>query len=95
MWPELLCSFVFLLKNEGKNEPTTNPHHSPFECLRCARIESTSQLIASSVAPLGNPAAYAPGGNATAINRDLSALSHDLARLMAEWETVTTTVNVL
>jgi len=49
--------------------------------------------MASSVAPLGNPAAYAPGGNATAINRDLSALSHDLARLIAEWESVTAAVS--
>jgi hypothetical protein len=45
--------------------------------------------MASRVAPLENPAAYTPGGNATAINRDLSALSHDLARLTAEWESLT------
>jgi hypothetical protein len=44
-------------------------------------------------AALEDPAAYAPGGHATAINRDLSAVSHDLARLTAEWESVTATVN--
>src|SRR5207253_7790445 len=44
-------------------------------------------------AALEDPAAYTPGGHAIAINRDLSALSHDLARLTAEWETVTATVS--
>jgi ABC transporter C-terminal domain len=44
-------------------------------------------------AALEDPAAYTPGGRATTINRDLSALSHDLARLTAEWESVTATVN--
>ncbi|HSS18084.1 MAG TPA: hypothetical protein VLQ29_14085 [Candidatus Dormibacteraeota bacterium] len=44
-------------------------------------------------AALEDPAAYTPGGHATAINRDLSAVSHDLARLTAEWESVTATVN--
>ena len=44
-------------------------------------------------AALEDPATYAPGGRAIAINRDLSALSHDLARLTAEWESVTDTVN--
>src|SRR5204863_5531584 len=45
------------------------------------------------VAALEDPAAYTRGGHATAINRDLSALSHDLARLTAEWESVTATVS--
>ena len=40
-------------------------------------------------AALQDPAVYTPGGRAIAINRDLSALSHDLARLTAEWESVT------
>ncbi len=44
-------------------------------------------------AALEDPAVYAPGGRAIAINRDLSALSHDLARVTAEWESVTTGVN--
>jgi hypothetical protein len=44
-------------------------------------------------AALEHPATYTPGGHATAINRDLSALSHDLARLTAEWESVTATVS--
>jgi ATP-binding cassette, subfamily F, member 3 len=46
------------------------------------------------VAALEDPAAYTPGGRAIAINRDLSALSHELARLTAEWESVTATVSV-
>jgi ATP-binding cassette, subfamily F, member 3 len=45
------------------------------------------------VAALEGPAAYQPGGRAIAINRDLSALSLDLARLTAEWESVTATVS--
>src|SRR5207237_4624642 len=44
-------------------------------------------------AALEDPAAYTPGGHAIAINSDLSALSHDLARLTAEWESVTATVS--
>jgi ATP-binding cassette, subfamily F, member 3 len=44
-------------------------------------------------AALEDPAAYAAGGHAISINRDLSAVSHDLARLTAEWESVTATVN--
>jgi len=44
-------------------------------------------------AALEDPAAYTPGGRATAINRDLSALSHDLARLTSEWESVTAMVS--
>ena len=44
-------------------------------------------------AALEDPATYQSGGSATTINRDLSALSHDLARLTAEWESVTATVN--
>jgi ATP-binding cassette subfamily F protein 3 len=44
-------------------------------------------------AALEDPATYQPGGSAIAINRDLSALSHDLARLTAEWESATATVS--
>ena len=44
-------------------------------------------------AALEDPAAYTPGGHAIAINRDLSALFHDPARLTAEWESVTATVS--
>ena len=45
-------------------------------------------------AALEDPATYQPGGSAIAINRDLSAVSHDLARLTAEWESVTAAVSV-
>jgi ATP-binding cassette subfamily F protein 3 len=44
------------------------------------------------VAALEDPAAYEPGGNAVSINRELSALSADLARLTNEWETATAPV---
>jgi len=59
---------------------------------KIAALEGQQKELA---AALEDPAAYAPGGRATAINRDLSALSHDLARLTAEWESVTATVNAL
>jgi ATP-binding cassette subfamily F protein 3 len=55
-----------------------------------AALEGQQKKLA---AALEDPAAYTPGGNATAINRDLSAVSHDLARLTAEWESVTATVS--
>ena len=57
---------------------------------KIAALEAQQKELA---AALEDPAAYTPGGHAIAINRDLSALSHDLARLTAEWESVTATVN--
>jgi len=57
---------------------------------KIAALEGQQKELASA---LEDPAAYQPGGSATAINRDLSAVSHDLARLTAEWESVTTTVS--
>ena len=44
-------------------------------------------------AALEDPATYQSGGSAMAINRNLSAVSHDLARLTAEWESVTAAVS--
>ena len=58
--------------------------------MKIAALEGQQKELA---AALEDPAAYTPGGRATMINRDLSALSHDLARLTAEWESVTATVN--
>src|SRR6266487_3527689 len=58
---------------------------------KIAALEGQQKELA---AALENPAAYTPGGHATAINRDLSALSHDLARLTAEWESVTASATV-
>jgi ATP-binding cassette subfamily F protein 3 len=55
-----------------------------------AALEGQQKELA---AALEDPAAYQPGGRATAINRDLSTLSHDLARLTAEWERVTVAVS--
>jgi ATP-binding cassette, subfamily F, member 3 len=56
---------------------------------KIAALEEQQKELA---AALEDPAAYTPGGRAIAINRDLSVLSHDLARLTAEWESVTATV---
>jgi ATP-binding cassette subfamily F protein 3 len=58
--------------------------------MRSVALEGQQKELA---AVLEDPAAYTPGDRAIAINRDLSALSHDLARLTAEWESVTATVN--
>jgi ATP-binding cassette subfamily F protein 3 len=58
--------------------------------MKIAALEGQQKEL---TAALENPAAYSPGGHATAINRDLSALSRDLARLTAEWESVTAKVS--
>jgi ATP-binding cassette subfamily F protein 3 len=58
--------------------------------MKIAALEGQQKELA---AALENPAAYTPGGHATAINRDLSAVADDLARLTAEWESVTATVS--
>jgi len=57
--------------------------------MKIAALEGQQKELA---AALEDPAAYTPGGHATAINRDLSAVSRDLARLTAEWDSVTATV---
>jgi ATP-binding cassette subfamily F protein 3 len=57
---------------------------------KIAALEGQQKELA---AALEDPAAYTPGGHATAINRDLSAVSYDLARLTTEWESVTATVS--
>src|SRR2546428_4650548 len=57
---------------------------------KIAALEGQQKELA---AALEDPAAYTPGGHAIAINRDLSALSHDLARLTAEWESATATLS--
>jgi ATP-binding cassette subfamily F protein 3 len=44
------------------------------------------------VAALEDPVAYESGGRAVAINRELSAVTDDLARLTDEWETATAAV---
>ena len=59
--------------------------------MKIAALEGQQKELA---AALEDPAAYTPGGRATAINRDLSAVAHDLARLTAEWESVTATATV-
>ena len=59
---------------------------------KIAALEGQQKELA---AALEDPATYQPGGSATTINRDLSALTHDLARLTSEWESVTATVSAL
>src|SRR5438874_2134852 len=56
---------------------------------KIATLEAHQKELA---AALEDPAVYISGGRATAINRDLSAVAHDLARLTAEWEEITETV---
>jgi ATP-binding cassette subfamily F protein 3 len=58
--------------------------------MKIAALEGQQKELA---AALEDPAAYTPGGQATAINRDLSAVADDLARLTTEWESVTATVS--
>lgn len=59
--------------------------------MQFAALEGQQKELA---AALEDPAAYTPnGGHVSAINRDLSVVSHDLARLTAEWESVTATVS--
>jgi ATP-binding cassette subfamily F protein 3 len=55
--------------------------------MKIAALEGQQKEL---LAALEDPAAYESGGRATAINRDLSAVAHDLARLTAEWESITT-----
>jgi ATP-binding cassette subfamily F protein 3 len=57
---------------------------------KIAALEEQQKELA---AALEDPAAYQPGGSATAINRDLSAVAYDLTRLTAEWENVTAAVS--
>jgi ATP-binding cassette, subfamily F, member 3 len=58
--------------------------------IKIAALEAQQKELA---AALEDPAAYTPGGNATAINRDLSSLAAQLARLTVEWESVTANVS--
>jgi ATP-binding cassette, subfamily F, member 3 len=57
---------------------------------KIAALEGQQKELA---AALEDPTTYTPGSHAIAINRDLSALTHDLARLTAEWESVTAMVS--
>src|SRR5215216_8123026 len=58
--------------------------------MKIAALEGQQKELA---AALEDPATYTAGGHAIAINRDLSAVSQDLARLTAEWESVTAAVS--
>jgi hypothetical protein len=56
-----------------------------------AALEGQQRELA---AALEDPPAYSPHGHTTAINRGLCAVSHDLARLTAEWESVTASATI-
>ena len=64
-----------------------------------ARIHALERKIADLetrqkelVAELENPASYEPGGNAVAINRELSDVTQRLGEVTAEWETASGTL---
>jgi ATP-binding cassette subfamily F protein 3 len=57
--------------------------------MRIAALEGQQKEL---VAALEDPSAYETGGRAVAINRELAAVTDDLARLTNEWENVTTAV---
>jgi ATP-binding cassette subfamily F protein 3 len=57
--------------------------------MKIAALEGQQKEL---VAALGDPAVYEPGGRAVAINRELSAVTHNLAQVSAEWETATAAV---
>src|SRR5256714_3207621 len=54
--------------------------------MKIAALEGQQREV---VTALEDPAAYQPGGRAVALNRELSAVTDDLARLTKEWETAT------
>jgi ATP-binding cassette subfamily F protein 3 len=54
--------------------------------MRIATLEGQQKEL---VAALEDPAAYEAGGGAVSINRELAVVTDDLARLTAEWESVT------
>ena len=55
--------------------------------MKIAALEGQQKELA---AALEDPAAYQAGGRATAINRELSALTNELAQATGEWEKLTT-----
>ena len=54
--------------------------------MKIAALEGQQREL---VTALEDPAAYQPSGRAVALNRELSAVTDDLARLTKEWETAT------
>jgi ATP-binding cassette subfamily F protein 3 len=57
--------------------------------MKIAALEGQQKEL---VLALGDPTAYEPSGRAVSINRELAAVTADLARLTNKWETVTATV---
>ena len=69
---------------QEKREKETRVHALE---MKIAALEGQQKEL---VTALEDPAAYEPGGRAVSINRELSAVTNDLARLTSEWETATT-----
>ena len=59
--------------------------------MKIAALEGQQKELA---AALEDPTVYEPGGRATAINRELSSVADDLARLTAKWENATDSATV-
>jgi hypothetical protein len=57
-----------------------------------AKISGLEEKQKELLAVLEDPAAYESGGRAVTVNRELSAVVEDLARLTREWERATATV---
>lgn len=72
--------------SKAKREKATRLHQLE---MQIAALEGQQKEL---VAALEDPAAYKSDGRAVAINRELSAVTDDLARLTNEWETATATV---
>jgi ATP-binding cassette subfamily F protein 3 len=68
---------------KAKREKETRIHGLE---MKIAALEGQQKEL---VAALEDPDAYEPGGNAIAINRELSAVTKDLSRLTTEWESAT------
>jgi ATP-binding cassette subfamily F protein 3 len=72
----------------AKAKRVTESHIRALE-MRIAALEARQKEL---VLALEDPVAYETGGRAVSINRELSAVIDDLARLTNEWETATTVV---
>jgi ATP-binding cassette subfamily F protein 3 len=71
---------------KGKREKQKRMHDLE---MQIATLEGQQKEL---VAALQDPVAYESGGRAVAINRELSAVTDNLARLTHEWETATAAV---
>src|SRR5437016_11278403 len=73
-------------RNAIAREKRENEKHVHALEMKIAALEGQQREL---VTALEDPAAYQPSGRAVALNRELSAVTDDLARLTKEWETAT------